>query len=436
MRYPLDLLPGGGASPDLLDVWRARALWPVVSFTTPEGERVLACGTAARAESLAPSDDWQRELRAHITTLRGGELCALCNEGPPALVTIPFDPSRTHDPRWGALARVAVHVPMLAIVTGGRHDGIFTSSEHINASAIVACCTAPDDARPHPDDARPQPDTADDHAPASPASYPDTVRAALARITAGEAEKIVVAREAEESFPRQMRLAPLVRALAVEHPSSYNILLAESDNRIFMSVTPERLARVERHELRTEAVAGTLVGGEANPGEANPGEAAPLDDKTEREHEAVVRMITGALGGICSSVGTGARALRRVGNVRHVVTPIEGALAKGADLVDAMAALHPTPAVAGTPRAASLAAIGAIEQFDRGLYSGVVALIDARGDGDAAVALRSALVAGSRVVLHAGAGIVAGSDPLAEERETDAKLGAMRAVLARAASDA
>lgn len=424
MRYPLDLLPGGGASPDLLDVWRARALWPVVSFTTPEGERVLACGTAARAESLAPSDDWQRELRSHITTLRGGELCALCDEGPPALVTIPFDPSRAHDPRWGALARVAVHVPMLAIVTGGRHDGIFTSSEHMNASSIVACCTAPDDARAVPD-------ADDDHAPAIPTSYPDAVRAALARITAGEAEKIVVAREAEESFPRHMRLAPLARALAAEHPSSYNILLAESDNRIFMSVTPERLARVERHELRTEAVAGTLVGADADTADA-----APLDDKTAREHEAVVRMITGALGGICSSVGTGARALRRVGGVRHVVTPIAGALAKGADLVDAMAALHPTPAVAGTPRAAALAAIGEIEHFDRGLYAGVVALIDARGDGDAAVALRSALVVGSRVVLHAGAGIVAGSDPLAEERETDAKLGAMRAVLARAASDA
>jgi salicylate biosynthesis isochorismate synthase len=427
MRYPLDLLPGGGASPDLLDVWRARALWPVVSFTTPEGERVLACGTAARAESLAPSDDWQRELRAHITTLRGGELCALCDEGPPALVTIPFDPSRAHDARWGALARVAVHVPMLAIVTGGRHDGIFTSSEHMNASSIVACCTAPDDARPVPD-------ADDDHAPASPASYPDAVRAALARITAGEAEKIVVAREAEESFPRHTRLAPLVRSLAAEHPSSYNILIAESENRIFMSVTPERLARVERHELRTEAVAGTLVGGDADA--ACAGDAAPFDDKTAREHEAVVRMITGALGGICSSVGTGARGLRRVGDVRHVVTPIAGALAKGADLVDAMAALHPTPAVAGTPRAASLAAIGAIEHFDRGLYAGVVALIDARGDGDAAVALRSALVTGGRVVLHAGAGIVAGSDPSAEERETDAKLGAMRAVLARAASDA
>ena len=422
MRYPLDLLPGGGASPDLLDVWRARALWPVLSFTTPEGERVLACGTAARAESLAPSQDWQRELRAHLTTLRGGELCALCDDGPPALVTVPFDPSRAHDARWGTLARVAVHIPMLAVVTGGRHDGIFTTGEHMNASAIVACCTAPDDTRPLPA-------TDDDHTPASPASYPDAVRAALARIAAGEAEKIVVAREAEESFPRQMRLAPLTRALATEHPSSYNLLLAESDNRIFLSATPERLARVERHEIRTEAMAGTLVGTDG-------ADASNLDDKTAREHEAVVRMITGALGGICASVGTGARGLRQVGDVRHVVTPIAGVLAKGADLVDAVAVLHPTPAVAGTPREAALAAIGAIEQFDRGLYAGVVALIDARGDGDAAVALRSALVTGERVVLHAGAGIVAGSDPHAEERETDAKLGAMRAVLARAASDA
>jgi menaquinone-specific isochorismate synthase len=92
--------------------------------------------------------------------------------------------------------------------------------------------------------------------------------------------------------------------------------------------------------------------------------------------------------------------------------------------------LHPTPAVAGVPRAAALSAIAALEDFDRGLYAGPVGWVDGRGDGDWAVALRGATLDGARARLVAGAGIVAGSDPDAEWAETEAKLAAMRSALA------
>jgi isochorismate synthase EntC len=92
--------------------------------------------------------------------------------------------------------------------------------------------------------------------------------------------------------------------------------------------------------------------------------------------------------------------------------------------------LHPTPAVAGAPRAAALAAIAEMEDFDRGLYAGPVGWVDRRGDGDWAVALRGADLRGERAVLTAGAGIVADSDADAEWRETRAKLESMLKVLA------
>ena len=81
------------------------------------------------------------------------------------------------------------------------------------------------------------------------------------------------------------------------------------------------------------------------------------------------------------------------------------------------------------PPEAALAAIAELEGFDRGLYAGPVGWVDARGDGDWAVALRSATLDGTQARLVAGAGIVAGSDPDAEWDETEAKLAAMRSAL-------
>ena len=89
------------------------------------------------------------------------------------------------------------------------------------------------------------------------------------------------------------------------------------------------------------------------------------------------------------------------------------------------ATLHPTAAVCGTPTERALAVIRSIEGMQRGRYAGPVGWFDAEGDGDFAVAIRSALVDGARARIFAGAGIVHGSEPAAEYRETLLKQGAM-----------
>jgi isochorismate synthase EntC len=112
------------------------------------------------------------------------------------------------------------------------------------------------------------------------------------------------------------------------------------------------------------------------------------------------------------------------GSLAHLVTPVLGSLRTDANDIDALALarrLHPSPAVGGTPADAALAAISRLEPFDRGRYAGPVGWVDARGDGAFAVALRCAEIDGNRAVLHAGAGIVAGSRPEAEWAETVAK---------------
>jgi menaquinone-specific isochorismate synthase len=93
--------------------------------------------------------------------------------------------------------------------------------------------------------------------------------------------------------------------------------------------------------------------------------------------------------------------------------------------------LHPTPAVAGSPTAAAVSYLGGVEGFDRGCYAGPVGWMDSRGDGEWAVAVRSAEVQGNTARLFAGVGVVSDSDPASELAETQLKLQALLAAVVR-----
>ena len=120
-------------------------------------------------------------------------------------------------------------------------------------------------------------------------------------------------------------------------------------------------------------------------------------------------------------------------NLWHLATDVAGELADHASALDLVAALHPTAAVAGTPTDAAIELIRRLEPFDRGRYAGPVGWVDANGDGEWAIALRCAQIGAEPlrghadvpdtipVVAHAGAGIVAGSDPETELLETRVK---------------
>ena len=114
---------------------------------------------------------------------------------------------------------------------------------------------------------------------------------------------------------------------------------------------------------------------------------------------------------------------RRAGREQH--TPVRARLPEGVRLLDALGRLHPTPAVGGSPRDAAVPRIRELETFSRGLYAGAIGWIDAHGEGEFFVGLRSALIDGARARLYAGAGIVAGSQPEREFGETELKFRAL-----------
>ena len=119
----------------------------------------------------------------------------------------------------------------------------------------------------------------------------------------------------------------------------------------------------------------------------------------------------------------------QLSNIQHLWTPIRSNLPAGTQPLDVLAALHPTPAVAGVPRDRACAHIRRWEPFERSLYAAPLGWIDHQGNSEFIVGIRSALIEGKRACLYAGAGIVAGSNPNGELAEIQLKLQALLSAL-------
>jgi isochorismate synthase len=256
-----------------------------------------------------------------------------------------------------------------------------------------------------------------------------TVAALTGEIQAGALEKAVLAREVRVDLPAEQDPAGVLARLRAGYPDCFVFAVARGA-RCFLGATPERLVRLRAGEVQATCLAGSTRRATDPDEDGRLGAALLQSDKDCGEHEVVVRMLSQSLAPLCIDIQMpAAPRLLRLRNVQHLFTPITGRLRNGARLLDLVARLHPTPAVGGYPRAAALARIRALEGLDRGWYAGPVGWIDAAGDGEFAVAIRSALLAGRVAHAFAGCGIVAASDPAAEYAETQVKLRAILAAL-------
>jgi menaquinone-specific isochorismate synthase len=254
------------------------------------------------------------------------------------------------------------------------------------------------------------------------------VRGALARITRGEVRKVVLAREVLAEADRPFERAAVLDRLRRVQPSSLTYAVGD-----FVGASPELLVRRRGARVVSRPMAGTVPRGTTPADDQRLTAALTASPKDGEEHAVVVDAVRRALAPVCRELVSDARpSVTRLATVSHLATTVAGRLRLPAPSALALAGLlHPTPAVAGDPQAEALAAIEELEDIDRGLYAGPVGWVDARGDGDWAVALRCAHLQGNRARLAAGAGIVADSDPGAEWAETEAKLdGMLRALTA------
>ena len=155
--------------------------------------------------------------------------------------------------------------------------------------------------------------------------------------------------------------------------------------------------------------------------------------KDLEEHEYAVRSVAEALEPFCSSTNVPESPfVLHLANVMHLATDVTGALTESKQRVDAFSllkSLHPSAAVCGTPRNIAFDIIDEIEGMNRGRYAGPVGWIDASGDGELGIALRTGQITGKEIRIYAGCGIVAGSNPEKELEESAAKMIPMKSAL-------
>jgi isochorismate synthase len=253
-------------------------------------------------------------------------------------------------------------------------------------------------------------------------SYEDAVGRAVARIRRGEIRKVVLARTIEVTAERELDPRLLASRLRAVDPDAYTFA-APTGEGVLVGASPELLVSRRGHDVRSNPLAGSAPRA-GDPEEDRANAAALIESSKEREeHAIVIDAVAETLRPFCEELTWDPEpVLRETPNVWHLSTRFLGALREPAPTaLDLVAALHPTPAVAGEPREAALETIAESEPFDRDRYAGPVGWVDAEGDGEWAIALRCAELRGDRAILYAGAGIVADSDPARELDETERK---------------
>jgi isochorismate synthase len=242
-------------------------------------------------------------------------------------------------------------------------------------------------------------------------------------------EKVVLARSRQVQHGAPIDATLALRHLAEAYPSCTIFAVGHQDA-TFLGATPERLIVLRAGTASTMALAGSMPRG-ATPTEDEQLADLLLHDPKERaEHAVVVAALREGLTDVCTRVITDAQPrIERLANVQHLLTPIRGQVADGRTVLDLVERLHPTPAMGGYPSARALELIRHVEHLDRGWYAGPIGWVNAHGEGEFVVGIRSAVVRGETATLFAGCGIVADSDPTAELAESELKLRPMLAAL-------
>jgi isochorismate synthase len=249
-------------------------------------------------------------------------------------------------------------------------------------------------------------------------------------IAGGQVAKVVAARASVVEVEAPIAAAAVLGRLAERHADCTRFAV-RADGATFAGATPERLVRQRGRVVETDALAGSIARpapGNGN-GDADAAQALLASSKDRWEHDLVVRAIADTLAPRCADLQVpSAPVVHALRQILHLHTPISGRLAAAGHILDLVGALHPTPAVGGTPTAEAVRWI-ADHEAPRGWYAAPVGWFDASGDGDFAVAIRSGLLAGSRATVWAGAGIVRDSDAAAELAEVRLKQRALLGAL-------
>ena len=274
-----------------------------------------------------------------------------------------------------------------------------------------------------------------EHVSRTPAGqYQPAVKAALDAVRAGEVFQVQIGQRFETRTDADA--LDVYRVLRTLNPSPYMYLL-RLDGFDIVGSSPEALVTVTGGRAVLHPIAGTRKRGDTPERDAELAAELVSDVKERAEHVMLVDLARNDLGRVCAPgtvrvVEFG--ALERYSHVWHIVSTVTGEVAPGRDALDVLTACFPAGTLTGAPKVRAMEIIDELEPVRRGVYGGAVGYLDAAGDLDMAIAIRTAVVRDGTAYVQASAGIVADSSPAAEELETRNKARAVLQALATAAT--
>ncbi len=367
---------------------------------------------------LAASRLWKRVRKALQVEKPASRLPPAT--GAIAIGGLAYHPDRDPGGAWAGLPSLLLRVPALAVTrVRGR---TFVSSMADGAEELL------------------ETETSIPHAPAArrlevtpvrnPIAWAAAVDTAAARLRAGEAAKVVLAREVVAHADGVITAVAVIRSLRSAYPSCFTYLVTGADGTAFAGASPELLVRRTGSHAYAQPMAGSVARGATEAEDDRLAKELNASSKDAAEHSLVSRFVVGAMQPHASAVIARPPEVVRFTNIQHLATSVEAQLTDPpAEALDLAAALHPTPAVGGWPREAADRIIDDLEAMDRGWYAGAVGWTDSHGDGEFAVALRCGLLWEDGARLYAGVGVMPDSDPARELEETDLKLKALLSAL-------
>jgi len=262
--------------------------------------------------------------------------------------------------------------------------------------------------------------------------YQPAVEAALEAVRAGEVFQVQIGQRFEAATTADA--LDVYRVLRTTNPSPYMYLL-RLDGFDIVGSSPEALVTVTDGRARLHPIAGTRPRGSTPETDAALARELLADPKERAEHVMLVDLGRNDLGRVCAPgtvevVEFG--AVERYSHVWHIVSTVTGEVAQGLDALDVLWACFPAGTLTGAPKVRAMEIIDALEPVRRGVYGGAVGYLDAAGDLDMAIAIRTAVMRDGRAYVQASAGIVADSIPAAEEAETRHKATAVLRAIATA----
>ncbi|MGY1752732.1 anthranilate synthase component I [Blastococcus sp. SYSU D01042] len=270
----------------------------------------------------------------------------------------------------------------------------------------------------------------------APGVYEAGVERIREHIRAGDAFQVVLAQRFETTTSADA--LDLYRVLRATNPSPYMYLLRFEGRESPFDVvgsSPEALVTVTGTSAVVHPPAGTRPRGATPEEDVRLAEGLLADPKERAEHVMLVDLARNDLGRVCVPGSVEVPDFMRVehySHVMHLVSTVAGEVAPGHDALDVFDATFPAGTVSGAPKPRAMEIIESLEPTRRALYAGTVGYVDASGDMDMAIAIRTAVLHAGRAYVQAGAGVVADSDPATEEAETRHKARAVLSAIARA----